>query len=340
MQAYRFLSSIFLIFLVFSQYNVAAKDDSGVGMVTGSKTGTYFRFGKEISEIAKPYGLNIIVKDSKGSLANIKRIRSPENAAIGIVQSDVLGYLKDHPESVAIANRLRLIFSLYNEEVHLFALKEIQDVKDLHGKTVVFGAEGSGNWLTSKNIMRLVGIKPSKTLNLDPPEAVLSVLTGRADAMIYVAGKPVKLFKSLQRDKLPQKYLKLIEKVHFVPLNHPALLKGEYVASEIGTQEYSWFKKNITTIAVKAVLVSYDFYNAHNQYYRLRCKQLSVLGRALRENLDKLKQTGHPKWNEVILDENLGVWTLDKCSRDVDSQTSMPDGKQVIFEELLRYLKE
>ena len=337
---YRIIASIFIIFSLFSQHNVAAQNDSGIGMVTGSKTGTYIRFGKEISEIAKPYGLNIIVKDSQVSLANIKRIRSTENASIGIVQSDVLGYLKDQPESAAFANRLRLLFPFYNEEVHLFARKEIQDIKDLQDKTVVIGAEGSGNWLTSKNIMRLMGIKPGKSLNLAPPEAVLAVLAGQADAMFYVAGKPVKLFKKLERDKLEPQFLNLVDKVHFVPLNHPDLLGGEYVVSEIGTNEYSWFEDNIKTIAVKAVLVSYDFSGASSPYYRLRCEQLAVLGKAMRDNIDKLKQTGHPKWNEVNLDEKLGIWTLDKCSRAFAAQQGVKDSKKVIFEGLLRYLNE
>ncbi len=334
----RLIALVFVISFLFFQQNIAAVEENGIGMVTGSKTGTYIRFGKEISEIAKPYGLQIIVKESKGSLANIKRIRSTENAAIGIVQSDVLGLLKDRSDTAAFANRLRLLFPFYNEEVHLFARKEIQTIKDLQDKTVVIGARGSGNWLTSKNIMRLMGIKPGKSLNLSPPQAVLAVLSGQADAMIYVAGKPVKLFLKLERDKLDSKFLKLIDKVHFVPLNHPDLLRGEYVVSRISTDEYSWFDGNIPTIAVKAVLVSYDFSGAHNPYYRLRCEQLATLGEAMRNNIDQLKLNGHPKWKEVNLDEKVGIWPLDKCSRGFASQAGVKDSKEGMLSELLDYL--
>jgi TRAP-type uncharacterized transport system substrate-binding protein len=60
-------------------------------MVTGSKTGTYIQFGNDIAGVAKTVGLDILVKDSQGSIDNIKRINSKENATFGIVQSDVLG---------------------------------------------------------------------------------------------------------------------------------------------------------------------------------------------------------------------------------------------------------
>ena len=36
---------------------------SQIGMVTGSKTGTYIQFGNDIAGIAKGVGLDILVKD-------------------------------------------------------------------------------------------------------------------------------------------------------------------------------------------------------------------------------------------------------------------------------------
>ena len=49
-------------------------------MVTGSQTGTYIKFGNDIAGVAKTVGLEILVKDSQGSIDNIKRINSKENA--------------------------------------------------------------------------------------------------------------------------------------------------------------------------------------------------------------------------------------------------------------------
>src|SRR5690606_26851254 len=64
-----------------------------MGIVTGPKTGTYYAFGSDIARLAGKSNLTIEVKESEGSIDNIRRINSAENAALGIVQSDVLGFL-------------------------------------------------------------------------------------------------------------------------------------------------------------------------------------------------------------------------------------------------------
>src|SRR5215207_10535143 len=91
----------------------------GIGMVTGSGTGTYIQFGQDIAKVAQSAGLDILVKESEGSIDNIRRLVSTENAALGIVQSDVLGFRSRSPDPQVrrIASRLRLVFPFYNEEV-------------------------------------------------------------------------------------------------------------------------------------------------------------------------------------------------------------------------------
>lgn len=306
---------ISLTIFLFVPSVVEAQMQARVGMVTGSSTGTYIRFGREIAEQAKKLGVIIEVKESGGSIENIERLVSVENAAFAIVQSDVLGVLKrsESPEARKTAQKLRLIFPFYNEEVHLFANKSIKQFKDLQGKRVVLGTKGSGNWLTAANLLRMSAVKPGENLYLAPADAVQAVLLEQADAMFYVAGKPTKQFLNLNEVK--SKYAHLIEQVHFVPLDDRKMLE-EYVPSEISSQDYAWFKGKIPTIAVKAMLVTYDFSAKNTPYYRMRCQQLSKVARAIRQNIEELRKQGHEKWKEVNLDEKVGFWELDFCSRD------------------------
>ena len=287
----------------------------GLGMVTGSKAGTYFQFGQDLAGLARTRGLDLMVKESEGSIANIRRLVSAENATLAIVQSDVLGFLRrsEDPEVRHIAARLRLVFPFYNEEVHLFARKQIRRFEDLEGKRVVVGTEGSGNWLTSSNLLLTFKVRPAERIELPPPEAVHAVLRGEADAMFYVAGKPVKLFTAVSELQKEPQYANLVEEVHFVPLSHGDMLR-EYAASTIGSGDYDWVAETVPTVAVKAVLISYDFSSRRTPYYRKRCEQLSQLRRLVRENVAELKQTGHPKWKEVDLDEAIGIWKWDPCS--------------------------
>lgn len=287
----------------------------GIGVVTGSSTGTYIKFGQDMADAARPSQLNLIIKESEGSLANIRRLVSKENAALGIVQSDVLGFLTRSKDKnmQRVANRLRMVFPFYNEEIHLYARKDIQTFSDLQGKRIVVGTKGSGNWLTSTNLLHLMGIEAGEQLNIDPAAGATAVLTGKADAMFYVAGKPVKLFSNIEQLKDNPKYTELVKQVHMVPLNDEKML-SEYVNAELTPNDYRWMDETVPTIAVKAVLVSFDFSYKNTPYYKTRCGELKTLGNAIRSSIDKLQSTGHPKWNEVNLDEEIGLWKRDKCS--------------------------
>ena len=303
------------VVLVAACLGAAQAQAAGIGLVTGSDTGTYIQFGRDIAKAARSQGVEIIVKESEGSLANIRRMMSKENAGLGIVQSDVLGFLSSTVDISTrdIASRIRLVFPFYNEEVHLFARKEIRTLNDLNGKRIVVGTKGSGNWLTANNILRLAGVVPGESLEMAPKPAVSAVLAGDADAMFYVAGKPVTVFSRVQELLDNPDYAPLVSQVHFVSLDHPAIL-NEYIVSEISPDDYAWLSERIKTAAVKAVLVAVDFSTKKNRYHRRRCAQLAKLGEAIREHFDQLQAMGHPKWKEVELDQKIGIWQRDTCS--------------------------
>ena len=312
---------LFTIAAVLCSAAKAVDNPNHMGIVTGSTAGTYIKFGQDMENVTQGTGLNLLVKESQGSLANIRRMISQENAAAGIVQSDVLGFLtRSQDEQMRkVANRLRMVFPFYNEEVHLYARKDIQTFADLEDKRVVVGTKGSGNWLTTTNLLHMMGVEPSERLNLSPAAGATAVLTDQADAMIYVAGKPVKLFTNMEQFKDIPRYQELITNVHMVPLNDPRMLR-EYLPASLGPSDYSWMEAEVPTIAVKAILVSYDFSRKATPYYVRRCAELKILGNAIRTNINTLRNSGHPKWNEVNLDEDIGLWKRDQCSQ-ADSAT-------------------
>ena len=90
--------SLILAVLLCSSINVFANPT--IGMPTGSSGGTYFPMGSDIASLAAKQGLNIDVKTSAGSLANIRRMAGNENAGISIVQSDVIDYLFKNPSRI------------------------------------------------------------------------------------------------------------------------------------------------------------------------------------------------------------------------------------------------
>ncbi|MEK6746393.1 MAG: TAXI family TRAP transporter solute-binding subunit [Pseudomonadota bacterium] len=307
----------------FVQAASASRQNSGdmpppVTVVTGLKTGTYFIFGRDLFEAAKKSGMDMAVKSSEGSIDNIKVINSDENVILGIVQSDVLGFLgrSKNPDSMKMASNLRLIFPFYNEEIHVLARKEIKDFKELQGKKVAIGEEGSGNMLTSINLFSMMNIAPAESLKIPSAQGVVAVLKGEADAAIFVGGKPVRLFKNLEDLTLPenQKYAPMLERVHFLPMNGAKMLE-EYKPAELTSADYKFIKEPVPTISVQAILISRDFSQGGDN--TKRCEQIGKFADALRAGIPALKESGHPKWKEVNLDTNVNTWKKDSCAWEI-----------------------
>lgn len=305
-------AAIFCFLMIY--FPMSAYAEEVMGLVTGPKTGTYYTFGKDIERVAAEDGVTVDVKSSEGSIENIKRINSTENAALGIVQSDVLGFLSrsENPDSMRMASNLRMIYPFYNEEVHVLARKYIDSFKQLDGKKVAVGEEGSGNMLTAINLFSMMGINPSEIVKVPPAQGVVSVLKGDLDAVIFVGGKPVRLFKNLEDLTLPQnqKYTAMLRHVHFLALDDPKMLE-EYKPASITPDDYRFVNKKVPTVSVEAIMISYDFSQNMNQK---RCDTLGKLAKSIRSHLPELKSKGHAKWKEVNLDANSGLWQKDSCA--------------------------
>lgn len=306
-------------FLLISHPLLAATE---AGIITGPKNGTYIALGQDIADIAKTAGVELSVVESAGSIDNIKRLSGQENLMLGIVQSDVLGFLKRsrNAKSVAMATQLRMLFPLHNEEVHVLAPKEITTFKELAGKRVIVGDEGSGSLVTSVNLFSIVGVAPSEMLRMPPAEGVLAVLRGDADALIFVGGKPVRLFKNLESlaGSKTAATANLMQAFHFVALNEPEMLK-EYTPARLSSADYGWLKESVPTLAVTAILMTPDFSSPVDPANTERCMRLRDIAEALRTHGDYLQQNGHPKWKEINFDARVGIWKRDICSWPANS---------------------
>ena len=112
------------------------------------------------------------------------------------MQSDVLAFVarvQSDPALQRIAKKIKLVFPLYNEEVHLLARKGIASFDDLANRRVAIGREGSGTYLTVRLLFKLSEVVPREMVPIDTDEALAELKAGRIDAMFFVAGYPVKL---------------------------------------------------------------------------------------------------------------------------------------------------
>jgi uncharacterized protein len=270
-----------------------------LGLITGSDKGTYYQFGLNLQALVKPNGMDLAVYTSQGSIENIYAVYQKPGVQMGIVQSDVLAFVsrvQSDPVLKRVASKTKMVFPLYNEEIHLLGRRDIASFDDLADRRVAIGREGSGTFLTTRLLFKVSEVVPKDMVPIDTDEALAELKAGRIDAMFYVAGYPVKLLT----DKVaPEDGLALI------PITNKSVLEF-YQAVQIPANTYRWQTTPLQTAAVKAVLVSYDF-------RRKDCDTVGRFAQLVSNNIDWLVKNGHPKWKSVDLDSRLKGWEQYDC---------------------------
>ena len=222
-------------------------------IMTGGPQGTYIQIGRDVASLAKSCGHTLNVQQSAGSLENFVGVRNRRNTQFGIVQSDVLEYLKtfeaNDPEVQDAVRGVRIMFPLYNEEIHVLARKDISSMAGLAGKTVAVGVKDSGTFLTSSLILDILQVKTGERVPLNPDAALPKLLAGDIDAFFYVAGAPAALFTNTPIDGA---------KFHLLPITEAPLL-ATYTPSRIDAGMNSFQKEPMDVIAVQAVMMTYDY---------------------------------------------------------------------------------
>ena len=272
-----------------------------LGIITGSEQGTYYQFGLNLQALGKANGQNINVHNSKGSVENIFAVYQRPGVQVGIVQSDVLAFVARVQTDATlqrIAKKIKMVFPLYNEEIHLVARNGVASFDDLAGKRVAIGREGSGTYLTARLLFKVSEVTAGEMVAIDTDEALAELKAGRIDAMFFVAGYPVRLLTDgvVARDQL-----------RLVPITNKDIAEF-YPRATIPANTYAWQENAVETVAVKAVLVSFDF-------RRTDCETVGKFGKLVATNIEWLKSNGHPKWKAADLDVPLKGWEQYDCVR-------------------------
>ncbi len=305
----RFVKLSLSVFCVLCFTGISSAENSAMipmGIVTGGPKGTYYQFGLNLEKLVKQKGINLSVANSNGSVENVFAVYKRPNTQMGIVQSDVLAFVakvETDPVLKRIAKKIKMVFPLYNEEVHLLARNDIADFDSLQGKRVAIGKEGSGTYLTAKLLFEVSDVKPAEMLAIGAGDALPRLKAGEVDAMFYVAGYPVKLFSENVSTE---------DKLALLPIFNKSITEF-YPKSDIPASTYGWQTASVPTVAVKSVLVSYNFRRAN-------CRNVGKFAYLLESNIDWLKENGHPKWKSVDLEYPLKGWEQYDCVKNYEGR--------------------
>lgn len=296
--------------------DLRAKVNQGtVAIMSGGVNGTYIRIASDLAAVLdKPGQLRILPFLGKGSVQNITDLLYLKGVDLGIVQSDVLSYVRKQNLHPNIAQRIRYITKLYNEEVHILAGEDIKQIADLAGKKVNVDVAGSGTAITAQTLFDTLGLKVEAT-NFDQALALEKLKNNEIAAIIYVAGKPTDLFRNIEPGA----------KLHFVPISLTPDLLQIYLPSLLTHDDYPGLipsGETTDTVAVGAVLAVYNWDPANERY-----KRVAGFVEAFFDGFAEfLKPPRHPKWQEVNLAAEVPGWTRFQPAQDWLDRRTKPTG--------------
>jgi TRAP transporter TAXI family solute receptor len=241
--------------------------------------------------------LRILPIAGKGALQNVTDIVFARGIDIGIIQSDVLAALKRNPPFPRVESFLQYITRLYDEEVHVLAAKGVNSTEDLASKKVNFGLSGSGTDMTASVIFERLGINVDVT-NFSQSVALEKLRRGEIAAMVYVAGKPSRLFGEIRPD----------EGLHFLPVAATTDLSESYTRTSLTAEDYPELidaERPVATVAVSCVLVAYNWPAGTERYRRVAHFVQAFFDR----HRDLQTPQHHPKWRDIDIPAAVPGWT-------------------------------
>jgi len=285
-------------------------------VITGTIGGTYVQFGADLASVLDDgEQLRVLPIVGRGSVQSIADILYLKGVDLGIIRSDTLDYLEKKGYASNIKSKFTYVTKLYNEEMHVVAPKEIQELSDLEGKTVSVDLPNGGTFVTAITIFERLGIK-AKFVFIEQRIAYEKLRKGEIDALIAVQGSPSRFITQIKDENL-----------HFVPVDYATPLQVDYLPSQLKSEDYPALippGERVDTIAVPAILAAFNWAPRTERY-----RKVEHFVQAFFEKFKDFQQPPfHPKWKEVVLNAPLKGWTRFPAAQawlDQHSNTAMSE---------------
>jgi TRAP transporter TAXI family solute receptor len=187
-----FMSLLAILIWALTRY-ISPAPPRTVTMTTGAADGAYHAFGEKYKTYLKANGIELILKNSAGSVQNLERLEQPGTAA-GFVQGG-LGQLTIDPNDDEEKTPLRTLAVIGYEPLWIFAqtpdmAKKLGgSLQGLAGKRIAVGAEGSGTRKVALDVLSAYGISATNA-TLEPNSgmsATQALLDKKLDAIVLTA---------------------------------------------------------------------------------------------------------------------------------------------------------
>ncbi|HYB11620.1 MAG TPA: TAXI family TRAP transporter solute-binding subunit [Alphaproteobacteria bacterium] len=268
-----------------------------VGVVSGGVDGTYLRIAADLAAVLDDDDiLRVVPIIGKGSLQNMSDIMYLKGVDIGIVQADVMAYIKREHSLPGADTSIQYITKLYNEELHILARPEIAKIEDLAKHKVNIDVRGGGTGITMTLVFERLGIAIDPVTD-DQALALDKLRRGEISALAYVTGKPAPFFRNIKKE----------EGLHFLSVPPSPALLETYLPSQLTADDYPALVSSgapVSTVAVGSVMAVFNWPKNSDRY-----KKVARFVDAFFDKFDTfLQPPRHPKWKEVNLAAELPGW--------------------------------
>ena len=276
----------------------ARMNENVVTIMAGSASGTDLAIVQDIADVLDDgNSLRVLPMVGKGPEQNIKDVLFLRGVDMGITQANILKhYAKTGELGANFIDQVAYIAKLFNEEMHILVRSDVNDVHELQGKAVNFGADGSGTEITGRLVFEALGIE-AREMHLSDADAIQKLKSGEIAASIVVTGKPAPALANIKDTR----GLKLLA----VP--YAKELEDSYYPATLTHDDYPELVPQggrVDTVSVCAVLVSFNWPRDSVRY-----DKIAKFVNRFFSNFDAfLNAPRHPKWREVNFAATLEGW--------------------------------
>ena len=281
----------------FAQSNQEPKRN--IGIMAGGIGTTTARLAEDLSRtMSGKSSVQIRAMLGKGSEQSINDLLYLRGVDLAFVNADILANIRiTKPNHPALGN-LAYLAKVTNSELHLLVRKDsgINDIYDLKAKKISVGNKGSGSALTSRLVMRILGINTS-TAFMSATVGLDELRRGTLDAVFFVGAKPLPLLLNIRED----------DELKLVGIPFSSQLASIYQQSEFLVDDYPTIVENkfVPTLSVPVILAVYNKFAKGS----FRHNNLIKFSEAFLDDIPLLqKPPRHPKWKDLDLTATVEGW--------------------------------
>ncbi len=207
-----------LVLLALAFYWLKPNPPTRVVLATGPEQGAYAEFGKRYAAELKRNGIDVVLRPTGGATENLRLLKNEkENVDLAFVQGGASDAMRASDEEQTDV-RLESLGGLFYEAVWVFYREDaarkivgpgkkgqeppapvLTELSQFSGLRVNLGTRGSGTGNLTTKLLHANRIERSalKESRLDPTSAVVALLNGDIDAVVFVSAPESPLIQML-----------------------------------------------------------------------------------------------------------------------------------------------